>query len=977
MKIKRIEIYGFGKWKDKSIDLEGKGFVAIIGDNETGKSTLRAFILFILFGLSPQKRQRYLPKQGGTLGGRLIVIIDNEDYAIERIHDRNQAEPICYNANGQLLSKDWLFKQLNGVTRALFDQIFNFDVLSLQTREQLTRDQLGQVLLSVGMTGSDRIYQAEKNLKQSIQTQFKPQGRKPQLNQMIASLADQADKVKQLEDDIPIYIQHQQLKRDYQKQVEQTEQELQYLTSSLVTLKEQQRLYPSLENYQLVSEQLKAYPDPFSFPEQGAVRFKQLKDGLQPLETEYEVTSQKIEDLKTDLHALQDKMTTSQIKQKINQILKQSQAYLEERTWIKQLKQQIDEYTEEINQRLNQLRLPITETELLNLPFSYGTGETWQHISERHVKLNEDMAILQQNLTQLKEENDEQSQDWKLLKDHMLTSFELETLKDEKDQLMDAITRSQSPLSKQQLDQLSNKQKRVQHIVAIFLILVAISPLIISFDWWWLSGIIILLGTTVLINNKRIDRHVFSMTQDWQDQHQNGINTYLERKKQIDHQLNDYYTYRDQFMLLEQAIKRNQTDQLKVSQQLDRVEQQLHMLNQSIDEQRSLFPLLKQLAPERWASLYDRLQTLIEWIEKRDQLRERKQNLITQQEKFEEKVKTDLAGMLDFQSYPFIDALEILKSISIEQQKLLQQQETLTERLTYQEETLKTLTAKMRPFQNEIKLLLEKAAVEDEEAFIVQAQAYEHWHQLKEKQTQFAQQIKLHLPEQQKEWLKIGDPPVSLSSIENEIIACQEKLETLNERLNRLRQQVADQQAILKQQEQSRQLVDVKHDYYYLKESFEWKAKQWLTYQVALKQIEKTKQQFQISYLPTVLEKASYYFSKVTAQNYQSLFFDDQEQRIHVLTATGVSYHLDELSQGTLDQLFISIRFAISEWLAIHATLPFLIDDGFVHFDQHRYQMIYQMIKELKDSHQIIFFTKSSDIFINKGLAKEDKYITL
>ncbi|WP_017472425.1 ATP-binding protein [Amphibacillus jilinensis] len=977
MKIKRIDIYGFGKWQDKSFDLEGKGFVAIIGDNETGKTTLRAFILFILFGLSPQKRQRYLPKQGGKLGGRLVVIIDDKDYTIERIHDRNQAEPVCYNANGQLLSKDWLFTQLNGVTRALFDQIFNFDVLSLQIGEQLTRDQLGQVLLSVGMTGSDRIYQAEKNLKQHIQSQFKPQGRKPQLNQMIELLDEQADKVKQLEDDIPVYIRHQQLKREYQKQVEQTEQELQSLNSSLVALKEQQRLYPSLENYQLVSEQLNAYPDPFPFPEQGEARFKQLKDGLQPLEAEYEVTLQKITDLKTDLNALQDKMTSSQIKQEIDQVLKQSQSYLEERTWIKQHKQQIDEYTEEINERLDQLKLAITETELLNLPFGYGTGETWQHISERYVKFNEEKTILQKNLTKLKEEHNKQSQDWQLLKDHILTSFELETLKDEKDQLMDAITQSKSSLSKEQLDQLATKQRSVQYILFACLTLVAISPLIISFEWWWLSGFIMILGTTVLINNKRIERHVLSMTQDWRDQHQKEITACIERKKQIDDQLNEHHTYRDQFILLEQVVERNETDQLKVGQQLDRVEQQLQILDQSIDEQRSLFPLLKQLTPERWSSLYDRLHTLIELIKKRDQLMEHQQNLIDQQGEFEDRVQTGLAGMLDFQSLSFIDALEELKTISIEQKKLLQQQETLTERLAYQEEALKTLTAKMRPFQNEINSLLEKAAVEDEEAFIGQAQAYEHWHQLKGKQMQLAQQIKLHLPEQQSEWLKIGGHPVSLSSIEDKINTCQGQLEALNERLNQLRQQVADQQAILKQHEQSRQLVDVKHDYYYLKESFEWNAKQWLTYQLALKQIEKTKEKFQISYLPTVLEKASYYFNKVTGQNYQHLFFDDHEQRIHVLTATGVSYQLDELSQGTLDQLFISIRFAISEWLAIHATLPFLIDDGFVHFDQNRYKVIYQMIKELKGKHQIIFFTKSSEIFANKGLANQDKYITL
>src|SRR5699024_1683002 len=105
----------------------------IVGDNEAGKSTIRAFILFILFGLSPQQRQRYLPKRGGQLGGRLVVQASNgQDYTIERIENRSNAEAVCYDQNGQKQEPDWLSQELNGVDRALYNQIFNFDVFGLQ-----------------------------------------------------------------------------------------------------------------------------------------------------------------------------------------------------------------------------------------------------------------------------------------------------------------------------------------------------------------------------------------------------------------------------------------------------------------------------------------------------------------------------------------------------------------------------------------------------------------------------------------------------------------------------------------------------------------------------------------------------------------------------------------------------------------------------------------------------------------------------
>lgn len=49
MKIKRLTIYGFGKFHDVSLDLD-QHFQLIYGPNEAGKSTLVEFITSLLFG---------------------------------------------------------------------------------------------------------------------------------------------------------------------------------------------------------------------------------------------------------------------------------------------------------------------------------------------------------------------------------------------------------------------------------------------------------------------------------------------------------------------------------------------------------------------------------------------------------------------------------------------------------------------------------------------------------------------------------------------------------------------------------------------------------------------------------------------------------------------------------------------------------------------------------------------------------------
>ncbi|MDO7795042.1 AAA family ATPase [Lactiplantibacillus plantarum] len=52
MQIKRLEIAGFGKFQQQQFEF-GDGLQVIYGLNESGKSTMRAFILGMLFGFPP------------------------------------------------------------------------------------------------------------------------------------------------------------------------------------------------------------------------------------------------------------------------------------------------------------------------------------------------------------------------------------------------------------------------------------------------------------------------------------------------------------------------------------------------------------------------------------------------------------------------------------------------------------------------------------------------------------------------------------------------------------------------------------------------------------------------------------------------------------------------------------------------------------------------------------------------------------
>ena len=91
MKIIEINIIQFGKFKDEAFTLSD-GFNLVRGDNESGKSTLLAFIKFVMYGVGRKnpsvtvgERERAISWNAGIAAGSLTVEdTDGKKYRIER-----------------------------------------------------------------------------------------------------------------------------------------------------------------------------------------------------------------------------------------------------------------------------------------------------------------------------------------------------------------------------------------------------------------------------------------------------------------------------------------------------------------------------------------------------------------------------------------------------------------------------------------------------------------------------------------------------------------------------------------------------------------------------------------------------------------------------------------------------------------------------------------------------------------------------
>ncbi|QDT67531.1 hypothetical protein MalM25_04310 [Planctomycetes bacterium MalM25] len=89
MKLHEIYVDGFGVWNDLRLRELSSGVTVLYGPNEAGKTTLMHFLRAMLYGVTQERRERYLPpREGGSPGGSLGLLTDDGPLRAERYVER-------------------------------------------------------------------------------------------------------------------------------------------------------------------------------------------------------------------------------------------------------------------------------------------------------------------------------------------------------------------------------------------------------------------------------------------------------------------------------------------------------------------------------------------------------------------------------------------------------------------------------------------------------------------------------------------------------------------------------------------------------------------------------------------------------------------------------------------------------------------------------------------------------------------------
>lgn len=168
MIIRKVNIIAFGGLKNKIVEFDN-GINVVYGENETGKSTIQAFIKIWLYGfnnsrgkdLKVNERLRYMPSFDEKIKGELFIEFEDKTYIIKRTFGKTKKEDtsvIINSVTGDEVNEINLEepgKYFLNINRSTFTKTLFINQLGSEINKDKDEEIIDKVLNSVGVSEGD------------------------------------------------------------------------------------------------------------------------------------------------------------------------------------------------------------------------------------------------------------------------------------------------------------------------------------------------------------------------------------------------------------------------------------------------------------------------------------------------------------------------------------------------------------------------------------------------------------------------------------------------------------------------------------------------------------------------------------------------------------------------------------------------------------------------------------------------------
>ncbi|WP_391558441.1 AAA family ATPase [Robertmurraya sp.] len=968
MIIKEIQIYGYGKLENVTIS-NLNSFSVFYGENEAGKSTIMSFIHSMLFGFPTkvQAEQRYEPKSGIRYGGKLLLeTSDKGRIVIERTKGKATGDVTVTLEDGTRGGEDLLKELLSNMDKSLYQSIFSFNLQGLQNIHQLKKEDLGRFLFSTGAVGTDRLVSINSTLQKELDERFKPSGKKPVINEKLKELKEVYSQLKSSENKNEGYWELVRQRDELVEEIYQLARIEEDLLQELQQLQEWKKLEPVVKEFEYVKEKIKEKP-PIKFPVDGIKRLDQIIQWMKPLEAQKERLDRKILELNEEISNSQPNLELLGKEVDIQEALDRLPLLETLSEEEKSLRIQLEHLQRQKREMLDKLHIPLNDDTLLNIDTSMFMKERVNVAHKKQWKLNEKKEELDALFEQEKLDLELLEKRIASCKSELLSEKEFRELEEKVKHSSPSSLKSELLQVKQTINMLmgyeeeANKESKNRFFqlltftfVCIFLgvfgLLKSESLLILIS----ISLFLIVLFSSLFTKTKKTKKNVRTQLEEL-----------IKKEKELDVQMQalnteKFHEYSGRLEKEKQKAEEFKILNVKWEQQNNHYERIISEFEKWETESAEMESELKSIAQKLCLSeevtksylvdAFDLLERIKRIIHEQNALQLQIDKKMDAIQRISNRIE-ELGRIFIKKHIPLSQlAMELRNRLREEQQKYIIFSGK-NEKLEESTDELERVQTELKQFVTEMKELFVLAEVNSEEEYrsagLEMDKQTEERNKVEELQKQIA--FSSLTKEVIEKLIKITDIEQAIkeksAEIENNHKGREEALKTLSETKHQI--------SIL---EEGGKYSELLHKYTQLKAELEDEAKDWARIALAKELLNKTMRVFNEEKLPAVLGKAEEYLSFLTDGNYQRIVPKENESGFHIHRKDYSVFEANELSQATMEQVYVAIRLALVTTIYKKRPFPIMIDDSFVNFDHVRTSRVLQLLKKITNN-QVLFFT--------------------
>lgn len=911
MRINQLQIRSFGKWNEKRLRTDAP-MICFYGENEAGKSTLMQFVRYMLYGFPNRTRKDTILANGSGQGGMLELWVEQGQQAlrVERWRQgKEQARLIT--SDGTIRSISALQPLMGNMSADMYNKIFAFGLSELQTIQSLHSDEISSYLYTVG-TGVSHLAEAEKRLQKDMDKIFKPKGRNQEIYSVLRALSETEQQISRHKSQLEQYAQLRLALQELSEQIEVHVRQREKVKAEKEAAELSVKVFDSWLRCRQVEEELAALTDFSEFPDDAEERLKAADGECKRLELAQKKLIHKQKDTKQRLDELPvgEARFNSQQRRELEQLWQDLSAYCEQVEQTRHLSSEIEVRRAELGEGLSRLQ---------------GTGiETLEQLQDKPLTLQDQAWVTKQREHQqewLQTKSQLQQQKQELLEQQELEELQQQAQVGElrSDPLLEKKSRrSSSSLRFKYMDSIK------WLLPALLLIATVISAALNQHQaWTMLCGVLAISLFILLQQRAKTD----AARQSWRQKLEDELSQY--QQQQAAH--------------IQDRASRLQLQLKQVERKLETVQDEQQV---GLDEWRKWLAdkgLARSLTPDMAADVLASVQRLklacAEWAKQQYRYRQLEDKIV----RFETRA-VSLLGLKDAMGLE--EQLQRSREAALSEETQRQERTRIARELQELDQQADELALERQHVQEQLQHLLDQTASSDIRELRQKLQTFGQWKELKREWREMRLTMAGLVEESQMEELAVRLTDTTKPELEANLADRQQKLDSHEIEMNKL---LEDQGRLLEKQENlqtDRQLTALLQQLEEQKALLSGHAKRWAVAALGLELIRETKRVYEEEKQPAVLRQAARYFSTLTDGKYVKIRAPMGERILNVTDRHGAMWNTSQLSRGTAEQLYLSMRLALMKIYAEHACLPVLLDDIFVNFDQPRLVQAMHVLRE-------------------------------